>query len=255
MSARLIPGAEAFRFDRGPIGVLLQHGFTGSPASMRPMGEWLAGQGMSVVGPRLPGHGTRWEDLEETRWEDWIGESEATLIDLSGRCTAVIAVGLSMGAAVALHLGAVHPKSLRGVVAINPVVRRPDLALLPIARVFTRTVKGVGGDIKRPGVDEIHYDRTPLKAAAELRSFLRVLWRELPTMGLPLLVFSSVEDHLVKPVNSRLVMERVGSERKELIRLANSYHVATLDYDADLIFERILEFAGSLAGAAPAVTA
>jgi carboxylesterase len=255
MSDRVVPGAEAFRFDRGPIGALLQHGFTGSPASMRPMGEWLARRGISVVGPLLPGHGTRWEELEETRWEDWIGASEAALVELSGRCTTVIAVGLSMGGAVALHLGAVHPTRLRGVVAINPVVRRPDLALIPLARPFVRTVKAIGGDIKRPGADEVHYERTPLKAAAQLRMFLRALWRELPAMRLPLLVFSSMEDHLVKPVNSRLVMDRVASERKELIRLANSYHVATLDHDDELIFERVLEFAGSLAGAAPAVTA
>jgi carboxylesterase len=254
LTTRVMPGAESFRFDEGPIGILLQHGFTGCPASMRPLGERLAGRGLSVVAPRLPGHGTTWQDLEATTWQDWVGESETALLDLSRRCPTVVAMGLSMGGAIALHLGARHQERLKGVVAVNPVVRRPDLRLAPLARLFTRTVRGIGGDIKRSGVDEIYYDRTPLKAAAQLGRFLRVVWTELPSMRVPLLVFSSVEDHLVKPVNSRLVMRRAGSDHKELIPLTNSYHVATLDYDADLIFQRVLEFATSLAGASPAAT-
>jgi carboxylesterase len=251
---KVIAGAEGFHFDRGPIGVLLQHGFTGCPASMRPMGEWLASNGISVVAPRLPGHGTTWEELEGTTWKDWVAESEAALEALSRRCSTVIAVGLSMGGAIVLHLGATRPDTLAGVATVNPVVRRPDLVLAPLARLFTRTVRGIGGDIKRSGVEEIHYDRTPLKAAAQLGRFLRVVWRELPAMRLPLLVFSSFEDHLVKPVNSRLVMERTGTDEKELIRLTNSYHVATLDYDAELIFHQVLRFARSLSGDAPAAT-
>jgi carboxylesterase len=254
LTGRVIPGAEAFRFDRGPVGMLLQHGFTGSPGSMRPMGEWLASNGISVMAPRLPGHGTAWEELEGTTWEEWVAESEAALEALSGRCSTVIGAGLSMGAAIALHLGATRSDLLAGVVAVNPVVRRPDLLLAPLARLFARTVGGIGGDIKKSGVEEIHYERTPLKAAAELARLLRVVWRELPGMRLPLLVFSSTEDHLVKPVNSKLVMERSGTDRKELIRLTNSYHVATLDYDAGLIFDRVLRFARSLSGDAPAAT-
>jgi carboxylesterase len=254
VTGRVIQGAEAFRMDRGPVGVLLQHGFTGCPASMRPMGEWLASNGISVTAPRLPGHGTTWQELEGTTWEEWVAESESALEALSRRCSTVVAVGLSMGGAIVLHLGATRPDTLAGVVAVNPVVKRPDLVLAPLARLFTRTVKGIGGDIKKSGVEEIHYERTPLKAAAQLGRFLKVVWRELPAMRLPLLVFSSVEDHLVKPVNSKLVMEHAGGDRKELIRLTNSYHVATLDYDAELIFDRVLRFARALSGDAPAAT-
>jgi carboxylesterase len=61
------------------------------------------------------------------------------------------------------------------------------------------------------------------------------------------LIFSAPEDHVVKPSNSRYVLRRAGSQRKELIPLPNSYHVATLDFDAELIFERTLAFARALA--------
>ena len=247
MSVRVLPGAEAFHFEGGPLGVLLQHGFTGCPASMRPMGQWLSERGCTVIGPRLPGHGTSWEDLETRSWQDWERESEAALYDLAKRCSDVIAVGLSVGGAMVLHLTAKHPGELRGVVAINALVRRPDLNFASFGRLFTRTVKGVGNDIKKPGQDEIVYERVPLKAAAQLGRFLRTVDRELPSLTVPLLVVSSPEDHTVKPSNSRRVMQRAGSPTKELIGLSNSYHVATLDYDAELVFERTLEFARSVA--------
>jgi carboxylesterase len=219
------------------------------------MGRWLAEHGVSSVGPRLPGHGTSWEDLEGTTWTDWERESEAALLDLAERCTAVIAVGLSMGGAMVLHLAAKHPDKLKGVVAVNPDVRRPELALAPLLRLFTRTTKGVGNDIKKPGQDEIVYDRVPLKAAMQLGKFYRTVQGELPSMRLPLLVFSSPEDHVARPSNSRYVIQHVGSAQKELISLSNSYHVATLDYDAPMIFERTLRFAGTVAQSAPTAPA
>ena len=243
MKSRLSPGAEPFRYDAGPTGALLIHGFSGSPASMRPMGEWLARHGVSTVGPRLAGHGTSWEDLDSTTWSDWEREAEAGLTELSSRCRDVIVVGLSMGGGMAVHLGARHADRLRGVVAINGMIRRPELALAPMIRLFTRTVKGVGNDIKKPGQDEIVYDRIGVRSVGQLGKLLRTADAELPTLTLPLLVFSSPEDHTVKPLNSRRIYERAGSDRKELVPLRNSYHVATLDFDADLIFERVLEFA------------
>jgi carboxylesterase len=244
---KILPGAEPFRYEGGPIGALLQHGFTGSPASMRPFGEWLAARGVAVIGPRLPGHGTSWEDLEGTTWRDWAGEAEAALADLSARCSTVVAVGLSMGGAMVLHLGAKYPDKLKGVVAVNPDVLRPELRLAPLVRLVMRTSKGVGNDIKKPGQNEIVYERVPLRAAAQLGEFYRTVQRELPSMRLPLKIFSSIEDHVANPKNSKYVYRRAGSEQKELIRLANSYHVATLDFDAETIFQTTLAFAQSLA--------
>jgi carboxylesterase len=247
MSTKVLPGAESFRFAGGTTGVLLQHGFTGCPASMRPFGEWLAARGLTVAGPRLPGHGTSWEDLEGTTWHDWERESESALEDLAARCSTVVAVGLSMGGALVLHLGAKHPALLKGVVTINGDIRRPTLALASILRLFMRSTKGVGNDIKKAGQDEIVYDRVPLRSAVQLGKLYRTAQQELPSVRLPLLVFSSTVDHIVKPSNSRYIYERAGSDHKELIRLPNSYHVATLDFDADLIFERTLAFSGALA--------
>lgn len=250
MAGSVRPGAEAFRFEAGPLGALLLHGFTGSPASLRPFGEWLAARGVSSTGPLLPGHGTDdWRDLAAAHWNDWEHAALDALDELAGRCETVLAVGLSMGGALALHLGATHAERLAGVAVVNPYVRDPKLAAAPALGLVLRSVKGVGNDISKPGQDEICNDRIPLPAVATLSRFLRQVVRELPSMRLPLLVFSSRQDHTVRPANAELVAARAGSERKELVRLANSFHVATLDHDAELIFQTTLGFARSLAPA------
>ncbi len=174
-------------------------------------------------------------------------EAEDALADVSSRCPDVIVVGMSMGAALAVHLAATHQDRLRGLAVINALIRRPDLALTGLARLFTKTVKGVGNDIKRTGQDEIVYERIPLRAAGQMGKLLRTADAELPSLTLPLVVFSAPEDHTVKAANSRRVYERAGSEQKEFVTLPNSYHVATLDYDAEMLFERVLELARSTA--------
>jgi carboxylesterase len=252
MSTRVIRGCEPFRFDGGPIGFWVQHGFTGCPASMRPLGEWLAGQGMTVIGPRFPGHGTSIDDLATTSWRDWLAEAERALLELNARCSPVIAVAQSFAGAVALHIGARRPDLFAGAVLINPWVRDPRLRFAFLARPFMRTYPGTGRDIKKPGPEELNYDRIPVSVLPGVGAFLRMAERDLPEFRKPLLVFSSDEDHVVKPANARRVLARAGSERKELVRLANSYHVASLDFDAELLFDRVLAFGADLAGSLPA---
>jgi carboxylesterase len=246
------PGAEPFRFDGGPIGALLLHGFSGSPASMRPLGEFLAAHGVAVNGPRLPGHGTSPEDLAGTTWEQWFAEGESALAELESRSSAVICVGLSMGGALAVHMATRHHDRLRGLVVINPYVHDPRLAAAAVGRLFMKSIKGVVNDIKKPGQDEVGYDRIPTRVLPSLNQLLKSAESDLPRISLPLLVFSSPEDHTVKPANARLFAERAGSKDKELVRLANSYHVATLDNDAPAMFDRILAFAIRVCGDADA---
>lgn len=249
MTPEVVPEVEAFTFEGGPTGVLLLHGFTGNPSSVRPLGESLAARGHAVICPRYPGHGTRWQELASIRWEEWESEALGALQDLSGRCDIVVACGLSVGGAMALHLGVQRAEALRGVVVINPYVRNWRIAFAPLVLPFRKAVKGVGDDIKKPGRTEIPYDRIPVAAIVQLNRFLRVVRSELPSMRLPLLVFHSPEDHVVPRGNAEHVLGTVGSEQKELIPLPNSYHVATLDNDAETIVDRTHEFIEARIGA------
>src|ERR1700685_394618 len=81
---KMVAGAEPCEAAGGPVGVLLCHGFTGSPQALRPWAEYLADQGLTVSLPRLPGHGTTWQDLARTGWRDWFAEVDVAFGKLAG---------------------------------------------------------------------------------------------------------------------------------------------------------------------------
>ncbi|MEU6661497.1 alpha/beta fold hydrolase [Streptomyces sp. NPDC046821] len=245
----VMPGAEPYRHEGGEIGVLLCHGFTGSPQSMRPWAEYLAERGLTVSLPLLPGHGTRWEDLNVTGWQDWYAEVDRALRDLLERCSQVFVMGLSMGGTLALRLAAKHGTDVAGLVLVNPGNKVHGLAAhaLPVARHLVRSTKGIASDIAKEDVAETGYDRVPLHAAHSLRNFFRMVDGELPQVTQPLVVLHSTQDHVVPPADSARVLSRVSSTDVTEILLEQSYHVATLDHDADRIFDESYAFIGRLA--------
>ena len=245
----VLPGAEPYRHEGGEVGVLLCHGFTGSPQSLRPWAEYLAERGLTVSLPLLPGHGTRWEDMQLTGWQDWYAEVDRELRSLRERCSDVFVAGLSMGATLALRLAAKHGEAVGGVVVVNPANRMHGFSpyALPVVRHLVRTSKGIASDIAKEGSAELGYDRVPLHAAHSLRNFFRLVDGELPQVTQPLLVLRSPQDHVVPPADSARILGRVSSRDVTEILLEQSYHVATLDHDADRIFEESLAFICRLA--------
>jgi carboxylesterase len=240
----LMPGAEPFRHDGGPVGALLCHGFTGTPQSLRPWAEHLAGEGITVRLPRLPGHGTTVSEANLTTWHDWYAELERNLLELSGQCDQVFVMGLSMGGTLALRLAEEHGEAVSGLVLVNPslLTKRPDRFLLPALQLALHTWSGIASDIKKPGVTELAYDRVPLKAAYSLSKLWTVTRSDLDRVTQPILVFRSREDHVVEPDSCVVLREKVASQDVEEVVLENSYHVATLDNDAQTIFAGSVEF-------------
>jgi len=226
------------------VGVLLSHGFTGSPASMRPWGEHLAAQGYGVQVPRLPGHGTSWRECNTTTWDDWYGEIARAFDQLCLDHDAVVVGGLSMGGALALQVAADHPDRVSGLVLVNPAVatKRWDVKLLPVMKHLVPSFPAIGNDIKKPGGNEHAYDRTPLKAIHSLIRAWKPLIADLPRITAPLLYFRSAEDHVVDDSSQPIITGGVSSKEVSVRRLPESYHVATLDNDAQMIFEESAEF-------------
>ncbi|MFF4013715.1 alpha/beta hydrolase [Streptomyces sp. NPDC001843] len=245
----VLPGAEPYRHDGGPVGVVLCHGFTGAPQSLRPWAEHHAAHGLTVSLPLLPGHGTSWEDMQVTGWQDWYAEVDRELRLLRERCARVFVAGLSMGGALALRLAARHGEKVDGVVVVNPANKVHGLSAyaLPVARHLVRTTRGIASDIAKEGASELGYDRVPLHAAHSLRNFFRLVDGELPQVTQPLLLLRSARDHVVPAADSARVLSRVSSIDVTEVVLEHSYHVATLDHDADRIFEESLAFIGRLA--------
>jgi carboxylesterase len=240
----LFPGAEPYAADGGPTGILLLHGFTGSPKSMKPWGERMAAEGHSVRVPRLPGHGTRWQDMNLTRWEDWYAEADRAFLELQKSCERVFVFGLSMGGSLTLRLAEQHGDAIRGIVLVNPAVHseRPDRFLLPVLQVFVPAFPGISNDIKKPGQDEGAYDKIPLKAAHSLTALWKLVKQDLPRVQQPLLLFRSEVDHVVEASNSRYILDHVSSTDKTEVVLKDSFHVATLDNDAEAIVDGSIDF-------------
>lgn len=247
--------ADGFRV-RGSNGdaVLLIHGFTSGPRSMRPWADALLASGYTVSLPVLPGHGTRWEDLAVTGREAWTRAVEDEYDTLANTHRKVFVAGLSMGGTLALHLGI--RRSPAGIVLVNPALSMVDrtAVLARVLRRFVASVPAIANDIARPGQDEGAYPRTPVAAVHELRRLIASTRRRLDTVHAPVLAYRSLVDHVVSEsgidtLRRELVgMDPAGVPRLQLRFLERSRHVATLDYDAEAIFAGSLAFFDQLGG-------
>lgn len=240
------PGAEPFTAhgdDPDAVGVLLVHGLTGSPAALRPLAAELAARGHAVRVPLLPGHGTRWQDANDTGWPDWYATVEAAFDELRARCRSVVVGGLSMGGALALRLAQQRGPQVAGLVLVNPAIASADprLRALPGLRRLTASVGAIGNDIAAGG-DEVAYDRTPLHALWSGTRLWRLVQADLPRVTQPMLVFRSTTDHVVDGSSVALIRRWTRSTDAEWVGLSRSYHVATLDHDAPGIAARTVAF-------------
>lgn len=245
---QILPGAEPFSAAGGRDGVLVVHGFTGNPSSMRPLAEAFAAAGYTVELPRLPGHGTTVDDMLTTRWDDWSGAAEKAYADLTSRCDRVIVAGLSMGGTLTCWLAARHPE-IAGIVLVNPAVEPPADSFIDIISGMRdageAVMPGIGSDVAKPGVTESAYEGTPIEPLLSLFAAVSELAPRLGDIRCPALLFTSPQDHVVPPSASDFLAERIAGPL-ERVTLERSYHVATLDFDKDEIETRAVEFAGKV---------
>ena len=237
-----LAGAEPFAFEGDDRGVLVLHGFTGSTQSMRYLGEELNRRfGFSVEGPCLAGHGTSPDDMEKTGYLDWLGTVEAALKRLAARKRKVFVTGLSMGGTLTLNLAARFPDLVAGIAPINGAagILGPDLAALITNPDAPARIPGIGSDIKAPGVTELAYAEVPVACVKHIYVLIGATADLLPKITCPALIVQSHEDHVVPAANARRIAERIASADTRLLWLDNSYHVATLDNDKDLIVDRV----------------
>ena len=228
----------------GHIGVVLGHGFTGSPAAMRPWAEFLNARGYSVRVPLLPGHGTKPADLNEIEWPEWPAKVLSEISELQKHCSQIFVAGLSMGGGTTLQVASTIQDQLSGIILVNPMIHVRGISP-QLAYVISRGIKfgkSVGNDIKRKGVTEYSYDKMPYRGIYQLLTMLKLTRAALPSIKVPMQLFHSVDDHTLPVSNTEIIMREIGSPNKSRIELLNSYHVATIDHDADLIFANSLTF-------------
>jgi carboxylesterase len=243
----------AFRFDEGPVGCLLTHGFTGSPFEMRELGEFLAEKGLSVLCRPLPGHGATPYDMLKTDWHDWYGALVDNLAELSSRCEMVFLCGMSMGGTLSLHAAAHHADRYKvaGVAAYGAPVYLKS-RLLPLVPIMKRLIKfkpSSGSDIADPVAREAQqsYDLTPLECVTSLVELMAHVRNDLCDVRVPVLLIQSKADNTVDPPNVHLIRQLLGSEDKTVVEVEKSYHVITVDYDKETVKEKTYDFVSRVA--------
>ena len=235
---------------RPRLGVLLLHGFTGAPATMRPLADALAARGFPVSVPLLPGHGTSPEELAGTSYADFLAGATAAYDELAASVDAVAVAGLSMGGALAIELALARP-DVAGLILVNPFVEpaAPSfIGLLEAALAAGQVaIPSIASDVARPGGAPHGYDETPIRPLVSLLLGIDALAGHLGDVVVPVLLFSSRVDHVVPPSAGEYLSCRVAGSL-ERVMLERSFHVATLDYDAPELCARSIAFLEKLTG-------
>jgi carboxylesterase len=202
--------------------------------------------GYDVEMPRLPGHGTHVDDMIPTRWDDYVAEVEGAYRRLAARSDKVVVAGLSMGGALTLRMGADHPE-IAGLICINAATAPIGLEdMVPVMQQMLdageEVAPGIGSDIADPGATESAYEGAPIRAMLSLIEGLQELAPKYPEMHVPLLILESPQDHVVPPGHQDYLAANYGGPVERIV-LERSYHVATQDFDKQVIFDSSVEFA------------
>ena len=239
-----IPESESLRLFAGKTGVLMLHGFTGSPASIKPWALALHERGLSVSVPRLPGHGTHWSDLNKVSWQDWYETIEKEFLELKKKCDQVFVAGFSVGGALALRLSQIRGSEISGTILLNASIydERARFRFVGALSTFLPSIAGGDGDVAKPGNPKHGYDRIPLKGLNQVRKLWEVVERDLYLVDLPLMVAYSLNDHVVHPVCSETIIDNVYSADIREVVFEKSFHNVALDHDADLLNDETMDF-------------
>ena len=244
------PVPDPFDFPGNSTGVLLIHGFTGSPSEMRPMGQYLAQEGYTVVGPLLPGHGTNWQDLARRRWHEWADAVEQAFQNLKSRCRTIFVCGGSMGGLLTLYLAERHPE-IAGILPMAPALFTADWRanLAWLLKYFVHFNPYVperdGDDLTDPEARQRYlwsYMGTPVAAAEQLNYLRYAVRRDLGKIAMPTLIFMGTRDQSVKLDSAVHVLDHIASKDKELIWLTNSGHCLWVDSEKEQVWQKAHEF-------------
>jgi len=241
---KIMTGAEPFFFPAGKVGCLLIHGISGSPQQMRQMGEYLAARGITSHGVRLKGHGTRVEDMHNCTYRDWVASAEEGLSLLQEHCGTVFCAGLSMGGVISVRLARRHPEEIRGLVTIcSPYkLRSLKFKFIPLLKGIIKNFPTGAKSINDPDAYEVNYDYHSVPAVYQLIRLTALMREDFRYINQPALVFGARQDLVVDSRDPGLFYSQIASLEKELVWLENSQHVATLDYDKEIIFQKTLDF-------------
>lgn len=229
-----------FYLEGGPVGVMLIHGFTGSPPEIRLIADYLNQRGLTVSAPLLPGHGTSMEDLDQRKWQEWTQTIENEFTNLKRNCQVVFAGGLSLGSLLSLYLAA-HNNEVDGIMAYSPAIKVSDwrASLIPVLKYIMPNLPKGEDFVTDPDAlaQNWSYDGLPLHAAHEIMRLSKEVRRSLDQVNCPVLIVQGALDPAIAPDCAQIVNDGVSSKEKEVLLLNNSGHLVTIDSEWETVAE------------------
>ena len=238
--------AKPFFFECGEHAVLLTHGFTGTPATVRYLGERLRDAGFTVQGICLPGHGTKLEDMRPVRWQDYLNAELTAVRELKEKYPYVSVCGLSMGGD--LTLIAAEQMEVTSCIPISAPMKtqvRFDWAAGALSVFVPVTYWRNGGkvDPNDPMKDyKAGYAGFPTRSVTDLRHLMHLARKNLYAISCPMLVVQSYGDHTISKDSADIILAGAGAKQKEMLWLADAPHACTASKACDEIAERVIPF-------------
>lgn len=236
-----------FFLQGGSVGVLLLHGFTGTPREMWPLGAYLHERGLTVSAPLLPGHGATIAEINRANWRDWVAGVETAYVTLKQKSTQWFIAGFSMGSLLTLWMAA-HHDDMAGIVLYAPALRIADwrLNLTPLLRPFVHTYRQSGeSDLHDPQAAQWMggFERYPIGAAAELWHLHRHVLHDLPQVRTPALVVYAEGDRSIHPTSGPETVRRLSQQTSvEALVLRDSGHAVVADKEWETVAEATYRF-------------
>lgn len=239
--------SEAFALDGdGAVGVVLVHGFTGTPYEVRYLGEQLANAGISVLAPRLPGHGTRLPDLDATTWEDWVAHVDRCVDEVAARVPRVAIVGQSLGGLLSLYVASKRRElacvaSLAAPLWLEGLSARVSRWVVADKLRIKSIPKFGGSDVRdaRSKHENPCYPAVPTKALKQLMAFMPVVDAALGSIAQPVLVLHARQDHTAPAACASRIAEATRAVRVRI--LPNSYHLIAVDVERDIVAAEVIQ--------------
>ena len=233
-----LPEAQPFFLKGGEHGVLLIHGFTGSAAHMRPIGEYLHAQGFTVMGINLPGHAATMDDMGKSNWRQWLQAAKEACADLKAHCRFVSVMGLSMGGVLTLLLA--EEMGLTAAVTVSPPmdVQNKGLPFARLAAPFMPVIMWRANPDRVAQLDsryDLGYPGFPTKKGADLWRLIRMARKNLYAVTCPVLVVQSHGDETISADSADVILRGVSSKRKGVLWLDDVPHVCTISREAENI--------------------
>ena len=241
----IIKGTQEIYLEKGGDAVLLLHGLTANPYSMKEMADFFSEKGYTVYAPVIKGHGTSVFDLEKTNYLDWRKSAEDAYYKLAKNHKKIYIVGISLGGLLALDIAANH--KVEAVIPINAPIELQSSSLLQIIPlvylVSPYSIRGLFAMEELPiAVDLKLYDTLPLKSIAQIKSYIEFMKPQLKNINSPILLVQGAKDDTVKPESAFYISDNVNSTNKNLLLLKDSTHINIVKEDRELLKERGYEF-------------